>query len=174
MAAPKGKSYRVSASAREGFVDRRRAGEAWPRGNGNFREVFVVDGPKDPIGRKLEDGRFAIGQETFDILKKDPEIFIDGADRGGNQESEALRSRIVAAERRVVELTAVLDNDPEKTALKDRVAELEAQIANDPEKAALQKHVVELEGLISKATEPDKSAKATAPVTPPAAGGSAQ
>lgn len=175
MPGPKGKTYRVSAAAREGFLDRRRAGEAWPRGNGNSREVFVLDAAADPPERKLEDGRFAIGQDTFAILKKDPEIFIDGADRGGNQEVESLRGRVVAAERRVVELEAVMAKDPEKAAMLDRIEELEDLIAHDSEKAALKAHVVELEALLAKETDPGRPSDPAKPaglVSP--AGGSAK
>lgn len=104
MAAPRGRVYRVTAAAREGFVDRRRAGEAWPRGAGNFREVFVVDGAEDPPGRKLEDGTFAIGQKTLAILKSDPEIFLDSGDRAGPVTCDKCPKH----EARIAELEALL------------------------------------------------------------------
>jgi hypothetical protein len=69
--------YRVSARPFDGLNDRRRAGEAWPRGAGNFREVLVVGDDADPPGRKLEDGRFAIGQKTFATLQADPDLFFE-------------------------------------------------------------------------------------------------
>ena len=98
-----GKKYRVNAVARDGFIDRRRAGEAWPRAAGNFREVVVLEQDDDPPGRVAE-GEFAIGRKTFEILKADPEIFVDSAN------------------------SAAAD-DAEKVALKARIAELEALLA---------------------------------------------
>lgn len=106
-----GKLYRVNATEREGFIDRRRAGAAWPRGAGKFREVLVVDEAEDPPGR-LVDGKFAIGQDTFALLKADPEIFFDSADR-----------------------TAASD-DAEKLALKAKIVELEALLAAATDPAA--------------------------------------
>jgi hypothetical protein len=72
-------AYRISARAATGaeLLHRFRAGEAWPRGAGNFREVLVVDDGDDPPGRKLEDGSFAIGQKTFGTLQADPDLFFE-------------------------------------------------------------------------------------------------
>jgi hypothetical protein len=111
-----GKVYRVNAAAREGFIDRRRAGEAWPRGAGNHREVLVVDEAEDPPGRQV-DGQFAIGQKTFELLKSDPEIFIDSADRtaaGDDAEKLALKAKIVELEAMLATAT-----DPNRTAAGD-------------------------------------------------------
>jgi len=111
MASVTGKKYRVNAAARDGFVDRRRAGEAWPRGMGRFREVLVLDQDEDPPGR-LHEGEFAIGQKTFQVLKEDPEIFTDivsvtgGAD--ADAEKAALQAKVTAHETRIAELEALL------------------------------------------------------------------
>jgi hypothetical protein len=56
--------FRVNALAREGLPYRHRAGEAWPRGEGSFRDVLVVDTENDPPGRTV-DGEFAIGQSSY-------------------------------------------------------------------------------------------------------------
>jgi hypothetical protein len=107
--AASGKKYRVSAKDREGFVDRRRAGEAWPRGNGNFREVLVLDQDDDPPGR-LHEGEFAIGQKTFAILKADDEIFVDSAKSSAEEVAEgaALKAENAALKARVTELEGLL------------------------------------------------------------------
>jgi hypothetical protein len=67
--------FRVTARPFGDLTDRRRAGAAWPRGAGNFREVLVVDAESDPPGRTIG-GEFAIGQSTYRTLKADPELFV--------------------------------------------------------------------------------------------------
>ena len=72
-------TFRVTAAAAgsaacSSLTDRRRAGEAWPRGAA--REVVVLDQVDDPPGRQLE-GAFAIGQKTLAILKADRELTIE-------------------------------------------------------------------------------------------------
>jgi Zn-dependent M28 family amino/carboxypeptidase len=91
--------YRVNARAAEGFTDYRRAGIAWPRGAGKYREVLVVDQAADPPGQQLE-GELAIGRKTFEILRADPEIFADSANSAAADDAEkvALKARITELE----------------------------------------------------------------------------
>jgi hypothetical protein len=53
------------------------------RGDGQFRDVLVVDDQADPPGRAVA-GAFAIGQKTLGVLQADPEIFIHDVPSGGD------------------------------------------------------------------------------------------
>jgi phage gp36-like protein len=133
-----GKLFRVTAREAEGFTDYRRAGAAWPRGMGNFRDVLVVEAKDDPPGREV-DGQFAIGQETFAIIKADKHLFVTNADdEGRSGEVVELREALEDAKLTFDDLRA--ENDK----LRGRVAELEK--GNESLKAPC----VELEQLLAR------------------------
>lgn len=143
-----GTKYRVTAREATGFKDYRRAGEAWPRGAGNYREVLVLDQEEDPPGREV-DGQFAIGQQTFARLDADPHIFTDIRRDGGvdGDSGEVVELRDALEDAKVTFDGLRTENGK----LAARVAELEAG------NASLKDRCVELEQLLAAATAPAPS-----------------
>jgi regulator of replication initiation timing len=144
--------YRVNARAAEGFTDYRRAGIAWPRGAGKYREVLVVDQAADPPGQQLE-GELAIGRETFARIKADPHLFcdvlVDGAVAGDDGEKVAMREALEGARLTFDDLRAQLA-DVEK-----RLDEAKReQVTLGGENTSLRARVSELEQLLAQATAP--------------------
>lgn len=116
---------RISAKPLDGFIDRRRAGEAWPRG-GEGREVLVLDQANDPEGR-VHEGRFAIGLGTLAVLESDPDIFIRDAAGVSAGEADKLKARVAELESALEDADEQVKGAADENAkLKARVAELES------------------------------------------------
>jgi hypothetical protein len=135
-----GKLFRVTAREAEGFTDYRRAGAAWPRGMGNFRDVLVVEAKDDPPGREV-DGQFAIGQETFAIIKADKHLFVTNADDGeGGNSGE------------VVELREALEDAKLTFDAAGREHKLRGRAELEKGNESLKARCVDLEQLLAQAT----------------------
>lgn len=146
----RGQAFRVTAREVEGFNDYRRAGEAWPRGAGKFREVLVLDQDEDPPGRQVE-GHFAIGLKTFAIIQADKHLFVTNGDDDGaaGEEVGKLREALEDAHLTFDDLRAQLADASKRLDEAKR-----DQVTLAAENTSLRSRVSELEQLLASATAP--------------------